>query len=114
MAHCEQLALCGYEWELPNRDQLFTLLGGCDSQVLEGISGGYCYACNDPASPCNSVFPSPLLETGANATWAADIVQEGDTAITWLVYMYDGAVTRHALPIPSTADRAARCVRAGR
>lgn len=55
--YCAGLDRAGHtDWTLPSRDEFIELLGGCDSDVLDG-EWGYCDSC-DESEACSALFGS--------------------------------------------------------
>jgi hypothetical protein len=96
--YCDGVTLGGVGgWQLPSRDDFIDLLGGCDSDVLDGDEG-YCNSCAE-SETCTVLF-----ESDGGGYWSSSPVND---EVAWYVGFNDGHVAK--VHISNVSD--VRCVR---
>ncbi len=93
--------VCPGDYRLPTRQELVSLLGGCDADVRGGKAGP-CNKCAE-SSRCSSMFGQDEGYYWSSSSYAAD------PSNAWYVYFDDGYVNNGVKDVASSV----RCVRSG-
>jgi uncharacterized protein DUF1566 len=100
--YCDVLTLGGHtDWRLPSRQDQVDVLGGCDSDVLQGLEGR-CDTCN------NSVTCQPLFDIDFEIYWSSTPFEGNPSKDqAWIVDFNWGEI----IYLKTSSDYRVRCVR---